>query len=370
MHLALVSHNLIRGDGQGRVNYEIAAHGLRRGHQVTLFADRVDPDLLQLGAVWVPVRPAVRRPILLKAIEFAARADRSIAGSRGRFDVICANGFTVGLAHTVNCVHFVHGAWLHSPVHPFGGRSRWYRLYQGFNTAVNARIEKRVLGAARTLVAVSRRVAGELERCGIIGKDLHVIHNGVDPEEFHPGAEPRAQLGLPEGPLALFIGDLRTPRKNLDRLLEALRTLPGLRLAVLGDQARSDYPRLCAEMGLADRVHFLGYRRDVAAIMRACDLLAAPSRYEPFGLTVLEAMASGLPVVTAATCGAAELVTPDCGHVVENPEDAAAIGEALGRLVSDPAARKRMGLAGRQIALAHSWQKMAESYWTLFGNSR
>jgi glycosyltransferase involved in cell wall biosynthesis len=73
----------------------------------------------------------------------------------------------------------------------------------------------------------------------------------------------------------------------------------------------------------------LGFRQDVPDLMKAADFLVFPSRYEPFGLVVLEAMATGIPVITAATTGATELVTPDCSFVLPDSDDTQALAEAL-----------------------------------------
>jgi glycosyltransferase involved in cell wall biosynthesis len=94
--------------------------------------------------------------------------------------------------------------------------------------------------------------------------------------------------------------------------------------------------------------------------------LVFPSRYEPFGLVVIEAMAAGLPVITASTTGAAELVTPESGIVLPNPDDDRALAQALLLLAGDRNLRSQMGQAARAIAQQHSWDKMAQSYVNLF----
>src|SRR5262249_4723856 len=130
-------------------------------------------------------------------------------------------------------------------------------------------------------------------------------------------------------PLALFVGDIRSPRKNLDSVLHALARVPDLTLIVVGKLERSPFPHLAQKLNIPDRVIFLGYRPDVSRLMRAADFFLSPSRYEPFGLVVLEALASGLPVITASTVGAAALVTPNCGRVIPDPHDIDSLAVAL-----------------------------------------
>ncbi|MFM7438259.1 MAG: glycosyltransferase family 4 protein, partial [Snowella sp.] len=158
----------------------------------------------------------------------------------------------------------------------------------------------------------------------------------------------------------------RTPRKNLDTVLKALSQVPDLHLAVVGATERSPYPQLTVELGLDERVHFLGYRRDVSEIMKAVDLFVFPSRYEPFGMVVSEAMASGLPVITAATTGVAEIITPESGIVLADSEDVEALMQALSKLANDRELRQQMGKVGRAIAQQHSWVSKTKSYVDLF----
>ena len=100
--------------------------------------------------------------------------------------------------------------------------------------------------------------------------------------------------------------------------------------------------------------------------MRACDLFVFPTRYEPFGLVILEALASGLPVVTSAVAGAAELLTPACGIALADPEDAARLADAVRRLLADRPALGRMRRAARAVAERHRWGSMAGQYLQLF----
>jgi glycosyltransferase involved in cell wall biosynthesis len=367
IRLALVTHSVITGDGQGRVNYEIARYGLKRGAQVTLLADRVAPELLEAGAEWCAVHPRVQRPDLAKVPDFIWRADRALKTRAHEFDVVCGNGCVLSRPHTVNCAHFVHGAWLRSPVHPFRIRRNWYGAYQLLYTMVNARAERAVFDRAEAVVAVSDKVKDELISIGVPEQKIHAIANGVDVVEFQPGHTERQPLGLPpDQVIAVFVGDLRTPRKNLDTVIRALTEVPEVHLAVVGDTSGSLYPRMAELMNLNGRVHFLGYRRDVAKIMRAADIFVFPSRYDPYSLVVLEAMASGLPVITATSVGAATLVTRECGYVLGDPEDCDGLVAALQVLTGDPERRRRMGQVARRVAEPHSWERMAAAYWKLF----
>ena len=100
------------------------------------------------------------------------------------------------------------------------------------------------------------------------------------------------------------------------------------------------------ELGLADRVRFLGQRSDVPRLLAAADIFCQPNQGpEPFGIAFVEGLWAGLPVVSTAMGGASEIVDPSCGVLVE-PENAEALAEALGRLIESPRERSRLGSAG------------------------
>ena len=364
MKIAIVTHKFGKGDGQGRVNFEIAREARRQGHSLTLVATEIAAEFQAHPAVaWVPI-PVRRWPTaLLKGQVFAAKSARWLRTHRRDVDIVQVNGFITWAASDVNAVHFVHSAWAQSPVHTGRLRRGPYGLYQRLYTALNARLERRAFQETGTVVAVSERVKSELTAIGVPAGRIQVIINGVDLTEFTPGPASRQSLELPEAvPLALFAGDIRTPRKNLDTTLKALASVPGLHLAVAGATAGSPYPALCTRLGLEDRVHFLGFRRDMAALMQAADFFVFPSRYEACSLVLLEALASGLPVITAETAGGAEVVTPDCGIVLPDPDDVSALAAAMTALTLSAERRQDMSRAARAVAERHSWAGMASAY--------
>jgi glycosyltransferase involved in cell wall biosynthesis len=369
MKLCIVTPCVAKGDGQGRVNYEIAWEAIRRGHHVTLLASRVAPELQNHSQVnWIVIQAKGWPTYLLREIVFAWKSADWLRKHRSELDLVQANGAITWAEGDVNLVPFVHSAWLRSPLHISRGRRDFYGFYQWLYTVLNARWEKRAFRQAKVVVAVSQRVKQELLDIGVPKEAIRVILCGVDLQEFSPGSADRRKWGLPEQvPLALFVGDIRINRKNLDTVLHALVQVPELHLAVVGTIEGSPYPQLAAQLELGERVHFLGNPQNVVPeLMRTADLFVFPSRYEPYGLVVIEAMASGLPVITATTTGAAEIVTPECGVVLSDTEDAQALAKAMSSLASDRQLRSQMGKAARAIAEQHSWSSMAQIYIDLF----
>ena len=367
MHIALVSHNIIRGDGQGRVNVELARYLSEQGHDVHLIADRVEPALLDLGCTWHPVHPGFDGIDLLKVARFPRMADATLRELDGEIDVTVACGVVLSRPHTVNAVHFVHGPWLRSDYHNAKQASGVQRLYQYAFSSLNARWERQTFAAARHVVAVSPMVEQELLEIGVPAEKISVIVNGVDLEEFAPGPTDRASLGLPQGPvLGLFVGDIKSPIKNLDTVLRALVQVPDLHVAVAGELSDSPYPALAEDLGIAPRVHFLGFRRDIADLMRAADFFLLPSRRDSCPLVLLEALASGLPVIASTQVGNAPLLGNEAGFVLDNPEDEATLAEYATALTTDAPLRHTMSRAARSIAKNHSWDRMAAEYLRVF----
>jgi mannosyltransferase len=171
----------------------------------------------------------------------------------------------------------------------------------------------------------------------------------------------RAELGLPPGTWVGGFGRLR-PQKGTDLLVRALLPLmvdrPELRCLLVG---RADDPRFLAEMqalvsaaGVAERFRFveeLGWD-DLARHHAAMDVCAAPARWEGFGLTPLEAMASGVPVVATTVGAYPQIVPTDAGSLVP-PDDLDALVIVLGELLDDPDRRAQMGQAARAHVVAH-----------------
>jgi len=365
MRFGIITARIGTNDGQGRVNREIAAEALRQGHEVVLFSEQVDQYVAAqegVSAVLVPP-PAWLPSRLLRDQVFALRSYACVRSENNRCHALLANGFVSWAGCDVNAVHFVHRSWAKSKWHPWRLRKDARSLYAMTYSRVNTALERIAFRHARRVVAVSNQVRQELLEMGLAPERVTAIANGVDCQEFRPGPGARERFGLPAGVvIGIFAGDLRSPRKNLETVLRAAAGVPDLHIAVAGRAEGTPYPALAQSLGIADRVHFLGFQRDMPALMRSVDLLVFPSRYEGFSLVFLEALASGLPVVTARSTGGAEIIAPDVGVVLDDCEDAAALAAALRQLVADEGRRASMSIRARAVAEAHSWQVTAARY--------
>lgn len=212
------------------------------------------------------------------------------------------------------------------------------------------------------------QAAGDLERAARGGfarrADSMVIGNGVDTQRFAPDAtkraDARAALGLHSGTvLALSTGRLVREKGHLE-LAEAALALPDhsdLQVAIVGEALESDRDSVALELrhvALAvrgQRLRLLGHRDDVDRLLAAADIFVLASYREGLPRSVIEAMASGLPVLVTDIPACRELVEDGGNGVIVPPRDPVGLARALERLSSDAQLRHRLGARGRELAL-------------------
>jgi glycosyltransferase involved in cell wall biosynthesis len=212
--------------------------------------------------------------------------------------------------------------------------------------------------AVNAVCDFSARALRDLD--GFTARPVEVIPNGVELEAYDAPADRaalRARLGLAEGTVYVAHVARHHPVKGQATLLhafaEAARNRPNAELLMAGDgPLRGKLEALAATLKVAGRVQFLGVRRDVPDLLRAADVFTLPSVSEAASLTLLEAMASGLPAVVTDVGGNPELVRHEREGLLVPRGDAAALAAALGRLIDDTDERRRLGEAGRRRARA------------------
>jgi rhamnosyl/mannosyltransferase len=241
----------------------------------------------------------------------------------------------------------------------------WLRLYRPFLRQVLRRAD-RIIATSPHYVASSPYLREVADRC-------RVIPLGIDVRQFQH-ADPEAVQALRArfgGPLLLFVGRLRY-YKGLSHLLQALQGLPGVRLVVVGEgPMRGTWEAESQALGLGDRVHFVGEvpEEDLPAYYHACDLFVLPAdqRSEAFGAVLLEAMASGRPVVSTELGTGTSWVNRhgETGWVVP-PGDPEALRAAIQHLLGDEALRQRLGEAACRWAQEFDVQVLVDRVLALY----
>lgn len=170
--------------------------------------------------------------------------------------------------------------------------------------------------------------------------------------------------------MALFVGEYR--RKGLATVIRAIGKLPDapVHLLAVGKGDLEQYQSLAAQAGITNRVTFAPPARDIEQVFGAADLFVFPTYYEPFGMVITEAMASGLPVITSRNAGAAEMITEGVsGLLLDKPGDADELSQKITMLLSDEALRRDMGMCARPAAAAYGWSHVAADTLRLYHRS-
>jgi glycosyltransferase involved in cell wall biosynthesis len=212
-------------------------------------------------------------------------------------------------------------------------------------------------------IAVSEATAQFLrESKGISGDKIVVIRNGRDLTSLLPPntlqiAKARAELGVGDEGTVLLLGRL-AKEKGHALLLDALKALgsrhPALTAMFAGvGPLETQLKAMCAAAGLADRVRFLGYRRDLQRLLAAADLVVMPSISEGLPLAAIEALAAARPIVASDTGGVPEVVVDGETGLLIPTGDAGALAQAMHRLLVDPGLALRLGTNGRRFVERH-----------------
>lgn len=242
--------------------------------------------------------------------------------------------------------------------------ARWLPRYREFRQLMLGQY----MADDRIFIALSRMVARDFERFhGVRREQLRLVYNGVDVERFSPEHRwkyrqvVRDELGVGDDDVLLLIVAHNFRLKGVPTLLAAAGRLMAegrrVKLAVVGGKRHHAMTRLAERLGAAAGTTFVGPVDDAAPYYAAADAYVQPTYYDPCSLVVLEALASGLPVVTSRYNGAGELIAEGVeGSIVEDPGDVGELVDSL-RPLLDSDVRDQMSLAARDLALAHSFER-------------
>ena len=338
VRLLLVVDSLDVGGAERHVA-DLALAMRRRGYEVEVACSVAGELSGELAGEGLPVRPMLGRRVKRRVSPgYAWKLGKLVR--EGRFDLVHAHIFasaaasalaTLGTGVPLVVTEHTEGAW----------QGRWARL-----------VSRTIYRRARRVIAVSGPIRARLiERDGVPCGKISVIPNAVIPAPGGPGDPAAALQGVPrDRPLVGTVARLQ-PEKGITAFLKAaanvVSEVPDALFLVVGDgPLRGGLSALARTLGLSDHVRFLGHRADAREIVGMLEVLVVPSLTEGAPLIVLEAMASGVPVVASAVGGIPDQVRHGEEGLLVRPGDPDALAEALLELLRDPVRARRLGDAG------------------------
>jgi len=352
--LAIYNFNPKKG-GAERYSYDLATDLLKRGHQVYVFCSKA----VNLHGAVIAKFDTVRFPRWLRSLSFALNHRRY--AKTFSLDVMLGFGNTLDID-----VYQSHGGvqrfWMEREIASYDDRRerrvKALLLRNNLNQHIQRWVEEYPIrrGAYSRIVAISDMVKGHMkEHYGIEDDRIVIVYNGVDTEKFKPDEQKdseKLKILFSAGnfrlkgllPLLMATGQLATERGDFQVL-------------VMGRGRKERYDDTIKRMRIRDMVRFLGETSTPEATYRQAHILAHPTFYDACSLTTMEAMASGLPPITTRWNGAAALIGPDEGYVIDGPEDIQGLTEAIRNLFNE---EKRIAM-GRKARLKLEEYTMARN---------
>ena len=359
MKILIVCRPLVFHGGVERATAGFLGGLVEHGDAVDLLSPGRDPQVpgvTHRRLVLPPSPPPLRPLVLAAAVRFAC--------ARGRWDIIQTHERTLG-ADVYRAGEGCHRAWVAAR----GRRGR------GLYNTVVLTLERRVFATTARIVAIARAGKAEIERLYAVPQArVHVVYNGVDLVRFHPGVRAkahvaaRAEARIPGDAWTLLFVGSGFERKGLATALDALARLPReTRLIIVGKGDVGPYQAQAARLRVEGQVVWLGARSDVERWYAASDVVVLPTAYDPFGNVHLEALASGIPIVTTARAGGAEIVSDACGAVVPHA-DPGAIVQAVERIRGRAAAT--VSAACRAVAEPFTYMAQVTEFHAVYRDAR
>lgn len=343
-----IAHLVIGGDVAGGqiVALQLARAARARGDRVVFLSPTRGPftELVEREGMEVRLVDVSRTYKLGGALRLAQMLREMNADVLHTHTALAANVLSRGAGR-------LGGAAVVSHVH-IENHFRQNRAARALHTALDngsARLAARVL-------AVSDDTRSSLVAQGYPPRLVEVVHNGIDvaAEAARQGTGLRAELGVPAD--ALLIGEIARlcDVKGQRELIEAVALVPGVHAALAGADLeqggayRTMLERLASDLGVAGRVHFLGFRDDPGALLDQLDAFVLPSWIEGLPVVVLESMAHSKAVIATPVGGTAELVADGETGLLVPPRDPERLAAAIRALAAEPELRERLGRAGRE----------------------
>lgn len=343
--------------GAERYTCDLATRLAAKGHHVVVFCahGKESPHV-----TLVPLK-TIKYPHWLRNLTFAISHRRALREHRP--DVMLGYGNVLSLD-----VYQSHGGvqrvWMEREIASYGPRGKKGLKPLLLKLSINQAVQRWIEGYAvrqnrfKRIIAISDMVRDHMsEHFGVSKERFDIVYNGVDTARFRPALEP------PPGPTVILFcaGNFRL--KGLTPLIRAFARVAGevkdVRLMIMGRGNRDPYIKMIDEAGVRDRIEFIGETSQPEDIYRKAHVLVHPTYYDACSLTTMEAMASGLPVITTRWNGACAFVSPDEGIVIDEPDNVDILASAIMAL-TDSGRRTAMGQNARRKMEQFTMDKNAD----------
>ncbi len=356
MRIALVSpyDYSYSGGVPGHIS-QLSSHLLDKGHEVKILAPcskkPLDPNVIPIGTpIPIPSGDSIARITLSLTLSRTVKKELK----KGNFDIVHLHEpltpvlplFVLENSNSINIGTF----------HAYHGEAKAYKLFQ--------KILQKWFSKLHGHIAVSQSAMNFVNKC--FPAEYRIIPNGVDIVRFCPGVKPIEELK--DGKInILYVGRLEK-RKGVKYLLEAFKIVksenPGVRLIIVGpgERLKKEFKRYVEKNKLED-VLFIGYvpNEELPRYYATADIFCAPSTgNESFGIVLIEAMASGKPVIATNIVGYSEVVQDRIQGLLVPPRDAFTLADKINLLIREEALRLYMGFRGETRAAQFSWDNVSQ----------
>jgi len=277
---------------------------------------------------------------------------KNVIKTKGNFDIIHAHLFPslyyVSLLASNNNIPLVYTE------HNTFNRRRKYKLFKIVENKIYSRYNK--------ILCISNATANSLKKwVPRVSNKIEIVYNGRNFKNFKI-AKPlkRSKIGIPNDvPLVISVSSL-TAQKDHYTLIKAIKKLPAVHLMIVGEgELKSRLIRFVTELGIKDRIYFLGYRGDVPQLMKTADIFVQSSHWEGFGMTVIESMACGVPVIGTDVPGLNEVIIDGISGILIPPKNENALVSAISLVLNDKTIYNKLQKGGLKRAKDFSIETMA-----------
>jgi len=366
--------------------YKLANYFNKKGHEIFIISTNWSKSNMKNGeeyeecdGIKIFSYSLIQKPLLLKIFLNLLVSESAIKklDKKYNFDIVHSHEGGQSLTHDIITAHACHRGWIklanemnkkNDPIL----RYWFYKIGRELLPTNRLVLEVEKYNYKnkhyKKIIAVSTNLKKQIMDCyNVPSEDIVVIPNGVDCNKFKPNSEIREKIRrkhkINEEEVVINFSGTDFNKKGLKYFINSLKLIKAknFKVFVIGKDNPKPYKDLASRLGVLHKIVFAGFVPDISEYYAASDIFVFPTLYEPFGLVITEAMASGLPVITSKIAGAAEIMEDGKdGLFLKDPTNPEEITEKINILVEDENLRKQMSKNARKTAEKYSWDKVAK----------